>query len=219
MGALARLLPIVATALVGVAHAFAWRSTSPAATWVVIAVAYLPLVVLSLVVLARDEVLRDTFQLVAGDISRGIGAAAAMVAVVTGAGLLALKVAPEIAVKELSAVLQLRAAVPVEWQRGLAVVTLAAAEEIVFRGALTHVLEERFGSARAPWVASALYAIAMLPALRPSVIFAAIVVAVATAFVVARWRRPLVAIIAHAAFTWVAIELVAPILWARALQP
>lgn len=218
MGALARLLPIVATALVGVAHAFAWRSTSPAAVWVVLAVAYLPLVILSLVVLARDEVLRDSFQLVAGDISRGIGAAALMVAVVTGAGWLGLKIAPDLAVRELSTVLQLRAAVPVEWQRGLAVVLFAAAEETVFRGALTHVLEERFGSVRAPWVASALYVIAMLPALRPAVVFGAIVVGATTAFVVARWRRPLVAIIAHAAFTWIALELVVPIFWARALH-
>ena len=90
---------------------------------------------------------------------------------------------------------------------------LAACEEVVFRGAITLFLEERFGSDRAPWVASGLYVLAMIPSLRPSVLVAAIAISLSTAFLVARFRRVTPALVAHAVFGWLAVEFVLPNLW------
>jgi membrane protease YdiL (CAAX protease family) len=215
MGALPRLLPIVATVAVGFAQALAWRSTSPGAVWLILGGALLPLLFVALLVLARDEALRDALRIVAGDLSRGIGGAFLAILVIAAIGFAFVRLASGIATTELSALLQVRAAIGREATRGALVIGFAFAEEMIFRGAVTHALEERFGSRRAPWVASALYVLATVPSLRPSVIGAAIVISAVSASVVATWRRPMIAVIAHAAFAWVSMELVTPILWAK----
>ncbi len=217
MERLTRLLPIVATLLVGAANAIAFRGETASGPWITQAMVWAPLLALALLVLAREEMLKDTFALVPGDVSRGIAGAALIVVVAYVGGRLALKVAPLPILEELRTTLVIRNAISPEWKRALVVVAFAAAEEIVFRGAVTVTLEERFGSARAPWVASGLYVVAMIPTLRPSIIGAAIALGAVTAFVVARYRRPFIAIVAHAAFVWVVLEIVTPFLYAKGL--
>jgi membrane protease YdiL (CAAX protease family) len=210
---LGRLLPFLATAALGAAQAFAWRAATPLSTWMILAAAVVPLAALSLLLLSREEVLADTFKVVPGDLSRGIGAAVAVILVLVGSGALCVRLAPQLATRELAAVLRVAVAVPVEWQRAAAVVAFAVLEEIVFRGAVTHALEERFGSARAPWVAGGFYVLATLPSLRAPLILAAVAISAVTAFVVVKWRRPSIAMVTHAAAMWVALEIVTPNLW------
>jgi membrane protease YdiL (CAAX protease family) len=170
---------------------------------------------LGAVMLAREEALRETFEMKAGDVSRGIAGAALIIVLAYLGGIALLKVSPPFAARELGAVLQVRASVPAEWQRGLAVIVFVIAEELVFRAAVIHVLEEKTGSERAPWIAGALYTVAMIPSMRPILIAAAAAIGAVTAFLMVRFRRPVIAMVAHAAFTWVAMELILPILWQR----
>lgn len=219
MDAFVRGFPLVATFALGAAHAFAWRTSSPIAAWLILGAAYLVVAAMAAFILRREEALGEAFEVVSGDVSRGIGGAALIVFAGYAVGILAIKVAPAFTSRELSTLVQVRAAVAPEWKRAAAIVAFAVAEELVFRAAATHVLEERFGSKRAPWLASALYVVAAIPSLHPGVIAAAIGVGAVTAFVVAQWRRPFIAMVAHAAFTWVALELVLPILWAKRVVP
>lgn len=213
----ARLFPFIATMIVGATNAIAWRSASPQTTWVALAVGWGVLTVMALYLVKREEMMRDLLALVPGDVSRGIGAAAISVVLLAAFGWLGVRLAPQRAFDELRNLIFVATAVPVEWKRALAIIAFAAAEELVFRGAVTLFLEERFGSERAPWVASGLYVIAMIPALRPSLMIAAIAVSASTAFLVARYRRLTLAIVAHAAFAWLGVEFVLPNLWQHLL--
>ncbi|MGZ3419194.1 MAG: CPBP family glutamic-type intramembrane protease [Polyangiales bacterium] len=215
MEAIRKLYPILATVLLGAAHGFAWRSSAPSATWLVLGAAYTLVALLGAAMLAREEALKETFEMIAGDVSRGIAGGALIIVLAYGGGIVLMKISPAFMARELGVALQVRAAVPVEWQRALAVVVLVVAEELIFRAAVTHVLEEKMGSVRAPWVASALCVVAALPSLRPSVIAVAVATSAVAAFLVARFRRPVIAMVSHAAFAWVALELVLPILWQR----
>lgn len=215
----ARLFPYIATILVGLVHAIAWRAATPLTTWMIIATAWALLCVVSLLLLRREEMLRETFLIVPGDISRGIGGAAFGVMLVALVGFAAVRLTPTRTFEELRTLIFVATAVKVELYRALAIVALATCEEVIFRGAVAVFLEERFGSARAPWVASGLYVLAALPSLRPSVIIAAIAIGGVTAFFVGKYRRLLIAIVAHAAFAWLAVEFVLPTLWQNLLRP
>ena len=215
----ARLFPYLATLLVGAVHAIAWRAASPLTTWTVIAVTWVALLVVSLLLLRREEMLRETFLIVPGDISRGIGGAAVAVMLVSLAGFCAVRMTPTRTFDELRTLIFVATAVKVELYRALALVALATCEEVIFRGAVAVFLEERFGSERAPWAASGLYVLAAIPSMRPSVIIGAIAIGGVTAFFVGRYRRLLIAIVAHAAFAWLSVEFVLPTLWQNLLRP
>lgn len=212
MEAFARLFPFLATAIVGAAHAVAWRGT-PQGAWLALGAAYGVLLLASLFLLRREELLEETFRLVPGDVSRGIGAAAFTLVLLVGASWVGVRMAPRLAFTELQTAIFTATAIASEWKRALAIVAFAAAEEIVFRGAVTAFLEERFGSVRAPWVASGMYVLATIPSLHPAMIGAAVLVSVTTAFVVSRWRRIVIAIVAHAVFSWLATEFVVAYFW------
>jgi membrane protease YdiL (CAAX protease family) len=94
----------------------------------------------------------------------------------------------------------------------LAVCTVAALEEISWRGYVYPVLEERLGTRRA-WPATAvLYAVAHLPTMvllrdpfagpNPLVVIAALGCGLVWGLVVARTGRLPVAIVSHVLFTW-----------------
>lgn len=219
MEAIARAFPYLATIVVGAAHAIAWRSQSTYGTWIALGAAWVALAALALLLLRREEMLGESMQLKPGDVSRGIGGAAVAVVFLFFLGMIAVKVAPMRAFEELRALIFVATRVPVEWKRALIIVALAACEEIVFRGAVSVFLEARVGSVRAPWIASGLYALAAVPSLHPGVIAAAVAIGAVTAFLVSRFRRVVVAIVAHAAFAWLAVEFVLPALWQKLLVP
>lgn len=219
MELLARFFPILATVAVGAAHAMAWRTTSTFGAWLTFAVAWGALFVLALLLMRREEILGESMQILPGDVSRGIGGAVVAVALLGGIGFLGVKLAPMKSFEELRTLIFVATRVPVEWKRALGIVAIAACEEIVFRGAVSVFLESRFGSTRAPWIASALYVVAAVPSLHPAVILAALVIGAVTAFLVSRFRRVTLAIVAHAAISWLAVEFLLPALWQKLLLP
>ena len=209
----ARLFPFLATMVIGAANSIAWRAQTAGGSWATLAIAWAVVTAVALYLIKREEMLRETFELVPGDVSRGIGGAAAAVLLLAAIGYAGVRFAPQRAFDELRAVIFAATGIAVEWKRALALIAFAAGAEVVFRGAATLFLEERFGSNRAPWVASGLYVMATVPSLRPSVMIAAMAISVSTAFLVARFRRVTIAIVAHAAFAWLAVEFVLPNLW------
>jgi membrane protease YdiL (CAAX protease family) len=210
----AGLLPYVATALVGLAHALAWRGALGLSAWVWLGLAYGPLFVWSFVALRRDEVMSELVRPKAGDLSLGILAAAIALGGLYGLAVLGLKVAPATCARDLFGVVKVAASVPAT-TRGMAIIAFSLCEELVWRGAVTHGLEPRLGSSRAPWVASALFFVSTIPSLHPSLIAAAAILGVATAVVRVRSRRLTVAAIVHTFFTWITVEMLLPTLWQR----
>jgi membrane protease YdiL (CAAX protease family) len=210
----ARLLPYVVTGLVGLSHALAWRNALGLSAWVWLGLAYGPLLVWSIAILKRDEVLSEMVRPVPGDLTKGILAAAISLAALYGIALLGIKLAPATVARDLMGIVRVAASVST-MTRGIGIVAFSLVEELVWRGAVAHTLEERLGSSRAPWVASALFFVAMIPSLHPSLIAAAAILGVATAFVVVRFRRLTVAAIVHAFFTWITVEMILPTLWQR----
>lgn len=209
-----RTLPIVATALVALAHALAWRAALGFSAWIWLGCLYAPVVILSVVVLRRDEVMGELLRPIPGDAARGIAGAAAGLVVLYGVALAAFKAFPVLVAKDLFGLIQVAASVPT-LARGLGIVAFAVVEEIVWRGAVVHALEPKLGSKRAAWAGSALFVVAVIPSLHPSLIAAAVILGVLTAWLRARVGRLSVPIVVHAVFTWITVEMILPTLWEK----
>ena len=210
----ARLLPFAATGLVSLSHALAWRNALGQSAWLWLGLAYAPLVVWSLAILRRDDVLGELLRPVPGDLTKGILVAGLCLAALYGIAVLGIKLAPATCGRDLLGIVRVAASVST-MTRGVGIVVFSLVEELVWRGAVRHTLEDRVGSARAPYLASGLFFLAMIPSLHPSLIVAAAILGAATAFVVARFRRLTIAAIVHAFFTWITVEMILPTLWQR----
>ena len=211
---LGRLLPLLATLLIGAAQGLAMRASgSPALPWAWAGAGYALCVVAALAYLRGEDALKELLRFEGGDATRGLLAAAGALVIVYGASVAALALLPTFAARELLTVVRTAFGLAEKWQRLAAIVALAAAEEIVWRGAVLRALEARLGSARAPWVAGALYVASVVPTLKLPMIGAAAVLAVATTLLVRRTGRVTPAIVAHAMFTWLALEMILPALW------
>ena len=147
-------LPWLATVLVGVAQALAWRRAFGVSAWTWLGLIYAPLVVLSVIRLRRAEVLGTMIRPIPGDAARGIAGAAIGVAVLYGIARVALRTMPDAVARDLLGLIRVAIAVPTA-PRAFAIVAFAIAEELVWRGAVSHALEDALGSRRAPWAASA----------------------------------------------------------------
>jgi membrane protease YdiL (CAAX protease family) len=207
-------LPIVATVLVGLAHSLAWRSFLGLNPWIWIALGYAPLFAISISILRKDEVLGELFKPVAGDLSRGIIAAAGSLAFLYGVARVGLRLSPEVVARDLTGVIRVAASVSAT-TRGLGIFVFAVVEEIVWRGAVVHVLEEKHGTGRAAWIASALFVVAVVPSLHPGLMVAGVALGISTALVVSRFRRLSIAVVVHAFFTWIAVEMMLPHFWEK----
>ena len=211
---LARLLPLIATLLVGAAQGLAFRpSSAPIAAWTWVSGAYAICLVIALAYLRSEDAIVEQLRYAGGDAARGLLLAAGALVVVYGASAAAMALLPTLATRELYLLVEKTVAVPQPWQRALALVPLAAAEEIVWRGGVLRALEGRVGSARARWLAGALYVLSVVPTLRAPMIGAAVVIAVATTLLVRRTGRVLPAIVGHAMFSWLVVDLLMPTLW------
>ena len=210
----AGLLPYVVTGLVALSHALAWRGALGLSAWMWLGLGYAPALIWSLLLLRKDEVLGELLRPVRGDLSIGILTAGVSVAVLYGVALLGFRFVPATCARDLQGILRVATSVSIT-TRGIGIFTFSVVEELVWRGAVTHALEERLGSRRAPWVASALFFLAVIPSLHPSLIVAAAILGLATAAVRARFRRLTVAVIVHAFFTWITVEMILATLWQR----
>jgi membrane protease YdiL (CAAX protease family) len=209
-----RAFPVLATALVALAHALAWRSAFGVSAWVWIAMFYAPVSIVAYLVLAREEVLGTLLRPVAGDAARGIGSGAAGLVALYGLALAALHFFPVFVTKDLYGIIRVAAAAPTA-VRATAIILFSVVEEIVWRGAVAHALESRVGSKRAPWIASALFVVSVVPSLHASLIAAAVILGTITAWLRARLGRLSVPIVVHAVFTWITVEMILPTLWEK----
>lgn len=210
----ARFFPFFAVVLVGLAHATAWRGALGQSAWVWLVVTHVPLLVVAVSILRKEETLGDLLRPAAGDMSKGILAAGLGVGAVYAIALAALKFAPATVGRDLLGVIRVAAGVST-LTRGFTLVGVAMVEELIWRGAATHALEGHVGSSRAPWIASGLGVLAALPSLHPSIILAAVVVGIATAATRKLTRRIVVPFVVHAFFSWITVEMVIPALWQR----
>lgn len=210
-----RAWPLGAALVTAIASFLAFKAPG-AMTWAWLVSANLALGAAALVWLRREEILVETIKLEPGDISRGIGAAALGVGIALAAGEVGMRVATHRTGEEVLQLLRIRQAVTPEVKRAGLVIAAAFAEEIVWRGAVTQALAVRFGSTRAPWIASAIGVAAVVPTMRPGVILGAVVVGALSAGLVQRFRgRIAPAMVAHAALTWVVTEIVLLHLWQK----
>jgi membrane protease YdiL (CAAX protease family) len=100
---------------------------------------------------------------------------------------------------------------------GVGIVVLAIAEEILWRGAVTQLLEEKIGSSRAWIVSAALYALAHVPtmwslragggALNPIMPLAALAAGLLFGAMARRFDRLAPGIVAHALFDWLVVMM------------
>lgn len=214
-----RLLPMLALVVTGASSflAFHQGSRGPGpSTWAWLVSAAVALAALCLFFLKREETLVDTIKLEPGDISRGIGGAALGIGLALAAGEVGLRVAPNRTAEEVLQLLRVRQAVTPEVKRAGLVIAAAFAEEIVWRGAVTQALAVRVGSRWAPWLASALAVLAVVPTMRPGLILGSIAVGAITSGLVQRFRgRIAPAMVAHAALSWVVSEIVLLHFWQK----
>lgn len=160
----------------------------------------------------RDGTLGDWFRVKSGDFTRGFGAAALLF----GAAFLVTKSLglPRIlwvarAYEQLGDAADLRKRVALVV---VGIVVTAIAEEILWRGLVTSLLEEKIGSRRA-WVwAAVLYAVAQVPSAwalsdpnagpNPLLIVAALGCGLVWGFMARRFERLLPSIFSHLLFSW-----------------
>ncbi len=210
-----RALPIVAALVTGLCGYLGFR-TIGVGTWWWLVGGNLALGVGALAYLKREEILLDTVRLEPGDISRGIAAAALGIGVAVAVGTVALSIVPLRVGEEVLQTLRIRQAVTPEVKRAALVIGAAFAEELVWRGAVTQALAPRFGSKRAPWIASAIGVLALVPTMRPAVILGGIAVSSIGAGLVQRYQgRVAPAMVAHAVLTWVVTEIVVLHFWQK----
>ena len=181
----------------------------------VLAAAYAPLVALAIWRMWRDGTLLDLFRFRSGDLTLGVGIAVFLGACCwLGRSLLAPRGSPaDMLVMRIY--LQL-GEIPTERSTyalvALALVLIALAEEIVWRGLVQQVLEESWG-VRVGWLGTAgLYALAQAPTIwllgvpgsprNPLLVTAALFCGVVWGFAVGRMQRLPPALLSHAAFTF-----------------
>jgi membrane protease YdiL (CAAX protease family) len=210
------LLVVAAVTLVGVGTYFGFqpeRSGTPA-FWGVVAAPTILLAAIALYRAHRDGVLADSLRPKWGDFSRAFLAAAGLYVAAYGfsRSVAAAGTPREIWVVSLYGQLgDPRALQSHALLVGLAILAIAAAEEIVWRGMVTQLLAEKLGSRRA-WIGSALlYALAQAPtmwALRsgsgldPILPLAALAAGLVFGAMERAFGRLVPSILAHALFDW-----------------
>lgn len=212
-----KLIPLLAVLVGGGASALAFSdrfAAQPAVLWILLAANGL-LALVAFWRMWRDGTLVDLFRWRSGDVTLG-----ALVALLLGAGVLLGRqlIAPRGSAMEgwvVRIYLQL-GPTPAEHSSlllfSLGVVTVAALEEIVWRGLVQQVLEEYLGVRRGWIVGAVLYALAHAPTLwllamppagkNPLLVMAALYAGAVWGFLVARKQRLPPAILSHVLFSY-----------------
>ncbi len=214
------IAPIVAAVGVSSYYAFALERAGSVAFWIVAGGPTVAFALVALVYAWREGVLGTWMRPVWGDPTRGILSAAVLVLCALAFVHL---VAPVGSPREswmARLYLQLGSPDVLREHAGAlagAVVSVAAAEEIVWRGLVTRVLEERVGSRRAWIVAAVLYALALVPSmgplrdpvagLNPLLPIAGLAAGLAWGAMTRHWGRLAPAILSHAAFDWCVVVM------------
>lgn len=209
-------------ATIAIANSFAFQlERAGQLTFVVVLAA--PLVVFAGYAVARayrDGVLKDLLTVRSGDFSRGFAAAGVLFGLAYGAGrIFAAQGSPR---ESWLARVYLQIGDPTTLRKNvglvvLAMVVLAIAEELVWRGLVVSLLEEKIGTRRA-WVwAAVLYALAYAPAAfrladpvagaNPLVPLAALGAGLLWGGMARRYERLLPSVFSHVLFLWTVLMM------------
>lgn len=206
---------------VGIASHLAFAESRAGSRWVFIFMA-IPTVVLAAIGMARafqDGVLKDWVAVKGGDFTRGFASAAILFG---GAYGFSKYLTPPTAPQAVwLARLYDQVGDPAELRKNVgtvvaAIAIMAAAEELLWRGFVTGLLEEKVGSRRA-WIYSAgLYAIAHIPTAwqlkgssgpNPLVVLAALACGLLWGFMARRFGRLLPSFFSHVLFDWTVLMM------------
>lgn len=216
----AYLAGIVVTIAAAAHFAFDLSRAGTRSVFVIMAVPTVALAVVGVLRAKRDGILKQWFSVRGGDFTRGFAAAA----VLFGGAYAFMKVVapPDSARSSWLARLYLQLGDPAELRKNasmvvLAIIILAIAEEIVWRGLVISLLEEVIGSRRA-WVwAAVLYSIAHVStvwALRdpvagpnPVILLAALAAGLVWGGMVRRFERLWPGIFSHVLFDWTVLMM------------
>ncbi|MDF2692102.1 MAG: hypothetical protein K0S65_485 [Labilithrix sp.] len=216
----AYLVGIVATIAVAAHFAFDVTRAGSSAFFLIMAVPTVVFAVLGLIRAKNDGILKHWVSVRSGDFSRGFAAAA----ILFGSAYFFTKaIAPPESVRaSWLARLYLQLGDPSVLRKNVsmvvvAIIIIAVAEEIVWRGLVVSLLEEQIGSRRA-WVwAAVLYAVAHAPtiwALRdpvaganPIIVLAALVCGLVWGGMARKFDRLLPGVFSHVLFDWTVIMM------------
>ncbi|MFO0740717.1 MAG: CPBP family intramembrane glutamic endopeptidase [Labilithrix sp.] len=207
---------------VAVASHLAFAESRAGTRWVFISMA-IPTVVLAIIGIVRafqDGVVKDWIAVKGGDFTRGFASAAILFG---GSYVFSKYVTPPTSPQAVwLARLYDQIGDPAELRKNvgtvvIALVIMAAAEELLWRGFVTSLLEEKFGSRRAWVYAAILYALAHLPTAwqlkgatggpNPVVIFAALGCGLLWGFMARRFGRLLPSFFSHVLFDWTVLMM------------
>jgi membrane protease YdiL (CAAX protease family) len=214
------LVAIVVTIAVAAHFAFDISRAGTTSFYLIMAVPTIAIALLGMARAHHDGVLKDWFSVRGGDFTRGFTAAAVLFA---GAYAFMKTVAPPTSPRaSWLARLYLQVGDPAALRKQVAwvvaaLIVMAIAEEVVWRGLVIALLEEKIGSKRA-WVWSAvLYTLAHVPtvwALRdpvagpnPVVILAALGAGLVWAGMARKFERLLPGIFSHVLFDWTVVMM------------
>lgn len=217
---LAYLTGIVVTIAVAAHFAFDVERAGTASFFLIMAVPTVVLAVLGLLRARNDGVLKSWLSVRSGDFSRGFAAAVLLF----GASYAFMKVvAPPDSIRaSWLARLYLQLGDPQILRKNvgmvvIAIIVISVAEEIVWRGLVVSLLEEKIGSRRA-WVwAAVLYSIAHVPTiwalrdpvagLNPVVVLAALGCGLVWGAMARRFERLLPGMFSHVFFNWTVLMM------------
>jgi uncharacterized protein len=217
---IAFLVGIVLSIAIAVHFAFDPARAGKSSFFLIIAIPNVIIAILGVLRAKHDGVLKEWFRVRSGDFTRGFAAAALLFG---GSYAFSRVVAPDTSPRVAwLARLYLQLGDPADLRKNVALVVvalivMAVAEELVWRGLVVGLLEEQIGSSRA-WIWSAvLYAVAHLPtiwALRdnkvgmnPIIILAALSCGLVWGFMARRFERLLPGIFSHVLFDWTVVMM------------
>ncbi|HQP36243.1 MAG TPA: CPBP family intramembrane metalloprotease [Polyangiaceae bacterium] len=194
--------------------AYAPSRASSTWVWLALGLVQLPLALVALVRMYREGTIAERMQPRWGDISLGAGSALMLYAV-TWAG--RVWITPSGTPREgwlVKVYLQLGDPKVVQDNLtllGIAILMVAACDELAWRGLVLRVLEERVGSRRAWWMTAVLYGVSLAPTVwllrteagpNPLVMAAAVAGGVVWSLIAQRSQRLLPAILSHGLYLW-----------------
>jgi len=216
----AYLTGILLTVAVASNYAFAEARAGTKSFFLIMAIPTVVLAVLGVLKARHDGVLKRWFGVKSGDFTRGFAAAA----VLFGGAYAFMRVVapPDNPRATWLARLYLQLGDPADLRKNVsqvvvALIVIAVAEEIVWRGLVITLLEEQIGSRRAWLWQAVLYAVAHVPTvwllkdtqvgLNPVVVLAAFAAGLVWGFMARRFERLLPGIFSHVLFDWTVVMM------------
>ncbi|HEX2880796.1 MAG TPA: CPBP family intramembrane glutamic endopeptidase [Polyangiaceae bacterium] len=207
--------PLLVAAFAALINGISLRSTAsdPVALWLPLLGGYSLLTAFAIFQIRKQGRLSECFTLKGGDLSIGIMLGLGLLAM---AWLIKTRLVPSGSDREgwLFQIFLLTGPIVSSTAKTLALVLLAAMEEVIWRGFVAHDLTQALGARRALPLAAVLYAVAVLPTawtladasagLNPLIVLAALGCGICWTFLALRSKRLFAVWISHAVFSYFA---------------